>query len=60
MTCEDQALSPFPKSCPVWPCSSTPEKAVLKPNEKGFWCCPLCGGSYGRKEEPPNRPGVSA
>jgi hypothetical protein len=37
----------------MWPCSNEPEKAILAPNKDGFWCCPLCGGSYGRKEEPP-------
>lgn len=55
MSCEDQALAPT-KHCtqcrvgfdgdgkPIYP--------ELKRRHTGFWCCPVCGGSYGSDPHP--------
>lgn len=51
MSCEDQAITGMLKSCIKWPCCSTPEKAILYENEKGFMICPLCKCSYGVYEK---------
>lgn len=48
MSCEEQAITDMPESCPKWPCSKTPDKSKLKMNSKGFMVCPMCGGSYGK------------
>lgn len=41
----DEIFTPFPKYC----IKCFDEKYKLIVNEKGFVCCPNCGGSYGRK-----------
>lgn len=55
MSCEDQALfatkrctqcrTGFTKGgAPVYP--------RLRKNSSGFWCCPICGCSYGTEPHP--------
>ena len=44
---KEQAVTKMPRSCVCFPCSETPEKAILEKDENGFTKCPLCKCSYG-------------
>ena len=57
---ERQAVTPMPVSCPLWPCSRTPNKAILKKDANGFMVCPLCKYSYGKLENEVAAPGAQA
>ena len=47
----EDVFTPFPTYCERWHVGaiSDPESARLYENEDGFWVCPICGVSYGRK-----------
>lgn len=56
VSCEDQANSPT-DVCIIWSCKvgfddkGKPVRPKLEKRGK-FWCCPVCGGSYGINPHP--------
>lgn len=46
----DQAYTPWIDYCIKYPCCMHEKsERKLSPNDNGFWCCPICGASYGQK-----------
>lgn len=46
----EAGCGPWPSHCVRWECIRD-EAGPLAPDENGFWCCPKCRCSYGRKAD---------